>query len=72
MLQPVFENCECISNISDNNDSILDELIAMNGTANEGRCNQGCNNLGIFLASIFVSLFLIFILQVPNVLITVR
>ncbi len=72
-MQSAFEDCECISKMYGGNDSlILDESISMNGTAIEGRCNQGCNYLGIFLAVIFVALFLIFILQVPNVLITVR
>lgn len=44
----------------------------VNGTAVDGRCYQGCNKLGIYLGVVFFALLFIFILQVPNVIITVR
>ena len=41
-------------------------------TAKDGICDQGCNKLWIFLVILGLYLFLIFILNVPNVIITVR
>ena len=43
-----------------------------NATAVDGTCPHFCNKMGIFLGIIFITLFLIFILQVPNIVITVR
>ncbi len=43
-----------------------------NGTVTEGRCDQGCQLIGPFLLVIGIALFLIFMLQVPYVIITVR
>ena len=68
-----FENCGCIADRMQQNDTISDlNLYDVNGGAVDGRCDQGCNKLGLFLGIMFVALLLIFILQVPNVIITVR
>lgn len=80
----MFENCTCVSsNLASqlfnttpqymNTD--LTQLtfdLSINGTAKEGRCDQGCNLIGPFLVVIGIALFLIFMLQVPYVIITVR
>ena len=55
-----------------NDSDILSSVLLTNGTATDGRCDQGCKMLGVFLAVIAVALFLIFMLQVPYVIITVR
>ena len=43
-----------------------------NATAVDGQCDLECNKIGIFLGVLFIALLLIFILQVPNIVITVR
>ena len=43
-----------------------------NGSAVDGKCDQGCNKMGLFLGVLFVGLLLVFVLQVPNIVITVR
>ena len=81
----MFENCSCIAdNLASqllergspyygvNDTDALSSLLLTNGTAVDGRCDQGCNKLGLFLVLIAIALFLIFILQVPYVIITVR
>jgi len=79
----VFQNCSCIAgnlatqtlNTTGFESSDIYQLttdLLSNATAVEGRCDQGCNLLGVFLAVIAVALFLIFMLQVPTVIITVR
>ena len=46
----------------------------MEDSASDGRCDDGCGSgmLGLFLVVIGVGLFLIFTLQIPNVIITIR
>lgn len=81
--RPVFENCTCIrdnfavqqffgSNRTMNfSDFQTDELLSMS-SAQQGECDTGCYGLGIFLATSVFSLFLLFALQVPNIVITIR
>ena len=79
----VFENCSCVAeslalqlvNASNPLNSDLSQLtfdLSSNSTATEGMCDQGCNLLGLFLVFIALALFLIFMLQVPYIIITVR
>ena len=82
--RPVFENCSCIAdNLASqliqqetyngiNDTGTPTSILLSNSTATDGRCDLGCNKLGLFLAFIAVALFLMFILQVPYVIITVR
>ena len=55
-----------------NDTDIVSSILLTNATATDGRCDQGCNMLGLFLALIAVAIFFIFMLQVPYVIITVR
>ena len=47
-------------------------VILGNMTAKDDICDQGCNKLRIFLVILGLYLFLLFILNVTNVIITVR
>lgn len=47
------------------------ELAAMS-TATEGTCDDGCISFGIFMGLSVIGLFLIFIIEVPNIFITIR
>ena len=49
----------------------IEELVEL-GTAEIGVCENGCYSLGIFLGVSIVALFIVFILQVPNIVITIR
>ena len=46
----------------------------MEGSALDGRCDDGCGGgkLGLFLVIMAVELFLIFVLHIPDVIITIR
>lgn len=63
-----FQNCSCIAGQLE----LRDVTSLDNSSAVEGQCDQGCNKLGLYLGVIFFALLLIFILQVPNIIITVR
>ena len=41
-------------------------------TAKDGICDQGCNQLWIFVVILGLIIFVLFVLQIPNVIITVR
>lgn len=47
------------------------ELVAMS-TASAGTCDDGCVSFGIFMGLSVIGLFLIFIIEVPNIFITIR
>lgn len=49
----------------------FEELRGMS-TAEAGVCDTGCVSLGIFLGISVIALFLLFFLQVPNIVITIR
>ena len=53
-------------------DALSSLSLLPNSTATDGRCDQGCNKLGVFLALTAVVLFLIFTLYVPYIVITIR
>ncbi len=65
-----FDNCTCIADRIMNDH--LHNFTVSSGTAVDMKCEQQCNKLGVFLAVIFLAILLIFILEVPNVIITVR
>ena len=69
MQEVSFDNCACIF---DRITNITSKFAMSNGTAVNGICEQSCNKLGIFLVVVFLVLILLFMLQVPNVVITVR
>lgn len=60
MQAPQFDGCGC-----------LNETVA-NRTADMGVCGQDCNYLAGFLVSVTVFVFLIFMLEVPTLLVTIR
>ena len=73
----MFENCTCVaemqaveSGFSYNDPASL--VFLSNSTVTEGRCNQSCNTLGVYLGVIAVAIFLVFMLYVPDVIVTVR
>ena len=78
--RPVFENCSCVAanlglrQLTDNitTEFLSDEEILAMSTATEGQCDNGCIGLGPFLALSIIALFLIFLLQVPNIFVTIR
>lgn len=75
MQEPHFDNCTCVGDrMEQSSNYTLSAFITntSNATAVDGQCDQGCNKLGIFLGIMFIALLLIFILQVPNIVITVR
>eukprot|EP00731_Ephydatia_muelleri_P010124 Em0005g710a len=66
----LFENCSCVA------EQLREEFGGShlyNSSATTGVCdNDSCNGLYIFLVFIGVTLFLVFVLQVPIITITVR
>ena len=74
----MFENCSCIAKrLQDlpaysNTTYTYTDVLGNNSTATDGICNQGCNQLGLFLGLVAVTLFLVFMLYTPNALITLR
>ena len=74
MQRPNFENCSCVvANLASSlNLSTSDQAILLNGTATDGVCDNGCENLGLFLGLLLVMVFLLFILEVPNFVVTMR
>ena len=82
----MFENCSCIAdNLASqllergsphgygiNDTDTLSSLLLTNGTAVDGRCDQGCNKLGPFLFITAVIIFFILTLYVPYIITTVR
>ena len=73
---PVFENCSCVAtrllDMPSYVNSTYSEVLGTNSTATDGLCDQGCNQLGLFLFFTALSLFLVFMLYTPNVIITIR
>lgn len=81
--EPVFENCSCVaenlylvsqlqgSNTSDPSIAPL-EYVYGNSTAADGMCSVNCHNLGPFLFFCGMLIFLLFVLKIPNVLVTIR
>ena len=67
--QPIFENCTCVVSSLEMEQG---GNLSVAGSASDGRCDSNCNNLGLFLFLLAVSLFLIFMLNIPNVIITIR
>ena len=76
----MFENCSCVvenfyqdskNTVANHKDVSLEEYTG-NGTATDGKCKLSCNKLGLFLLSIGILVFLIFVLKIPVVLITIR
>jgi hypothetical protein len=55
-----------------NDTAALSSLLLTNGTAVDGRCDQGCNKLGPFVVVTAVMIFLILTLYVPYIITTVR
>ena len=51
---------------------LQDDVENFSMTAKDGICDQVCNKLWIFLVFLGLYLFLLFVLNVPNVIITVR
>lgn len=47
-------------------------LVNSTATATEGVCDNGCSNFGAFVGVSAISLFLVFLLEVPNIFITLR
>ena len=45
---------------------------SVDDSATRGVCDDGCNKLGIYIILIIISLLLVFTLNIPNVLITIR
>lgn len=72
MQRPFFENCTCIlENLALGANMSMDMLATMS-TATEGTCDNGCVSFGIFMGLSVIGLFLIFIIEVPNIFITIR
>ena len=48
--------------------------VSVEGSASDGRCGDSCDGgrLGLFLVIIAVGLFFIFVLHIPDVIITIR
>ena len=59
---PEFVDCGCFDT----------NVTATNRTAKAGLCGQDCNLLAAFLVSVTVFVFLIFMLEVPTLLVTIR
>ena len=59
---PEFVDCGCLDG----------NITATNRTAEAGLCGQDCNLLAAFLVSVSVFVFLIFMLEVPTLLVTIR
>ena len=73
MQRPIFENCSCVAaNLALSLNLSTSEEILMNDTATEGVCDNGCRNFGLFLGLVLVMTFMLFILEVPNIVITIR
>ncbi len=53
-------------------DALSFEELVERSPAKVGVCDQSCKSLGIYLAISIIGLFLIFLLQVPNIIITIR
>ena len=70
-----FEQCSCIADrlSSSSANSSYTAVLAANSTATDGLCDRNCGvKLGFFLLLIGVGLFCVFMLQIPNVLVTIR
>ena len=69
-------DCTCVANnvFSDVMSNVIDEKNGSlsNSTAVSGLCPQSCNYLGGFLVCVTVFVFLIFMLEVPTLLVTIR
>ena len=50
----------------------LEYMYIGNGTAVNGKCAVNCNNLGLFLLCSGILIFLLFVLKIPNILVTIR
>ena len=72
----MFENCSCVAtrllDMPTYVNSTYSEVLGTNSTVTDGLCDQGCNQLGLFLFLTALSLFLVFMLYTPNVIITIR
>ena len=79
---PIFENCSCIADSLWQGSShgviapsiaSLDELLLLsNSTAANAQCPEECDKLPVFLVSVGLVLYLVFILKIPSVIITLR
>ncbi len=74
-----FENCTCIAQRQIGNMGLnisspsLVEAFQSNSTASDGQCDENCDSLlAVFAVFAGVLLFLAFMIQVPDVIITVR
>ena len=70
-----FERCVCVAQqlFSGNSSSVYSDLLAHNSTASDGLCDSDCGTkLIFFLLLIGLGLFFVFMLQIPNVLVTIR
>ena len=69
-----FDRCRCVADrLSAVNSSTYSTLLAANSSASDGLCGRDCGlKLGLFLALIGVGLFTVFMLQIPNVIVTIR
>lgn len=75
MQLPVFDNCACITEnlaLMNNMSTLSDEELVAMSTATVGVCENGCVSFGIFLGLSVITLFLTFILEIPNIVITIR
>lgn len=78
--KPVFENCSCVAehfyldSITDPTVTNTRELLEFTGnsTAANGMCSTNCHLLGPFLFLCGLLIFLLFVLKIPNVLVTIR
>ena len=74
MLQyPIFENCSCVAaSLAARLELASEEEVLTDSFAVGGMCDNGCNLFGVFISLSLLALFLLFILEVPNVVITIR
>ena len=67
---PEFVDCSCVANnvivVEEKNGSLS------NSTAVSGSCPQSCDFLGGFVVFVTVFVFLIFMIEVPTLLVTIR
>ena len=76
----MFENCSCVAEhlYQLSNDELSGSLTSSpssylaNSTAADGMCDINCHNLAPFLLCAGVLIFLLFVLKIPNVLVTIR